>query len=61
MLSEIVAFLFWMLVFIGIFSLFFTPGGLFILAAIFLVFLVLTPLFITMAMVAAILNDEPKE
>ena len=57
MLSEVLSFLLRFAVFFLFFSLLFTPGGLFILAAIFLGFIFLMPLFITAALVGAILDE----
>ena len=58
MVSEILSFLLWFAVFFLFFSLLFSPGGLIILAAIFLGFIFLMPVFITMALVGAILADD---
>lgn len=54
---AVLQFLFWFVIFFGLFSLLFSPGGVFVLAAIFLVGLVMMPVFITLAMMAAILEE----
>ena len=51
-------FLFWFVIFFGLFTILFSPGGVFVLAAIFLVGLAMMPILITAAMVSAILEDE---
>lgn len=56
-LINVLRFLFWFVIFFGLFSLLFSPGGVFVLGAIFLVLLVMMPLFITIAMMDAILKD----